>query len=637
MAKNRRNAVRQKVAAFEGVTREVGSQTVDGVNAIDTTGAEAVVLDAVPGTASGPTSDGVITDTARTSWLAQITVADALMIVVGLLAAVLRFTSLGEPLLTPGEAAAALANWQYWQAGTPGLVFASPAYFSLTNLLLATGSSGDVHVRAVPVLFGVLIVLLPWLWRGRVPPLVYLLAGLFMAVSPVLVAVSRTAGGDALALFALLLLFVAGYRQVEGGGRRWGYVTGAAVGLGVTSTPLFYGGLLTLLPAVILAVRRRDEGDTNAPRAAFSAHLVPMAITATVVAGLLSTSFLLYPAGIGVTLRLIPAWLGQFGLPTGGAELLSPFLAALRYEPALLFLGLPAVVWAFTRGRGWERVAALWWCFILVLMLVQPGILADTLLLTLPGYLLIGMLGARLFAASDIRISSGMAWTAFGAILLLGMVLLVAVGRFTRLGLWSGNQGTLVGLATLAFVFAGIVVILALAWDNAPARAGMFVGLAILLLYFMWGSGWRLSREGANDPRERWVSVGTHEEMRTLTALLRGVSRQTVNAENGLSVFSLVDTPALRWYLRDFRQLRVGAALPLDALPDVVIAPEGLTLALPGDYIGAGFALEQEEFESGEPLRVGELLRWWLFRESSTPLNQTRVTLWLRSDLAEAQ
>src|SRR5690606_15273271 len=80
----------------------------------------------------------------------------------------------------------------------------SPAYFAFTHLVMSLGASGDAAARLVPAVFGLLTVLLVWRWRKG--PVGWLVAGLFLAVSPLLVAVSRTAGGDAIAWFALMLL-----------------------------------------------------------------------------------------------------------------------------------------------------------------------------------------------------------------------------------------------------------------------------------------------------------------------------------------------------------------------------------------------------------------------------------------------
>jgi hypothetical protein len=579
---------------------------------------------------SGPTEQPTWSDyrrvdsrpAARSRHLAP-SVADGLMFLVGTLAAVLRFGELGRLLLSPAEATAVLASID---AAHP---IVSPAYTTFTNLVIGPGG-GDAAARLVSGVFGVLTVLLPWLWRSdarRGRPVVYLVAGLFMAVSPLLVVTSRTAGGDAIALFALLLLAVAGARLNDG--RVWVMTAGMALGLGMTSSPLFYTGLLALLPAYFVAqaalLARQEERKPVGLR--HNEKLRDAGVVAVITFVVVATGLLLRPEGLGAALGLFPAWLGQFGGPS-----LSPVIALLRYEPAIAILGLPAIIWALLAAgrRAWPLVV--WLAVSLGLAVLQPDALANVVVALLPAYWLIGLLAASLAAPTD-RNEKPTTLAVAGALIGLGALLLAVVGRLARLGLLSGQNATLIGLATLAFALAAMAVVLAMAWDNPAARRGAFVGLAALLLFWQWGTARQLSRLGANDPRERWVVAGTDDDTRVLTELLGRVSRQTVNSERDLSIFSQVDSPVLRWYLRGFPGYRAGAALPLDTQADVVITPADAEPALPNDYFGADFGLEQSEVPT-QPTGMADALRWWLFRESTAPVETQRVVVWIRSDLA---
>jgi hypothetical protein len=331
-----------------------------------------------------------------------------------------------------------------------------------------------------------------------------------------------------------------------------------------------------------------------------------MAFAAAAVFLAVASGFLLYPAGIGAALRLFPAWLAQFGLPAGDASLaaglLSPILALLRYEPAVFLLGIPAVVWAIA---------------------------------LLPVYLLIGLFAAALTAGAfeDWPDSRRATLGTAAGLLLLGMLLLAAVGRFARLGLLTGANATLISLMTLAFVLAGLAVIAAMAWENPAVRRGAFLGVVLLLLFWQWGSAHQLSRLGANDPRERWVMAGTDDDVRVMVDLLARVSRQTANSDRDLTLFSAVDSPVLRWYLRDYENFDAGPTVPLGAQSAVVITAADAEPGLPNDYFGADFGLEQREVAAA-PGGLSDALKWWLFRESAAPVETERVVVWIRSDLA---
>lgn len=216
----------------------------------------------------------------------------------------------------------------------------------------------------------------------------------------------------------------------------------------------------------------------------------------------------------------------------------------------------------------------------------------------------------------------------------LGALVLVAFGRFTRLNLLTGVNATLISLAALAFILAGLAVVGAMAWDNPAARRGAFLGIALLLVFWQWGSAWQLSRWGVNDPRERWVVSGTDDSVKVMTDLLLRISRQTANSDRDLTVFSQVESPVLAWYLRGLSSYQAGAAVPVGSQADVVITPIGTELSLPNEYFGMDFGLERREIPPSGPSNLSDGLKWLLFRESAAPVETQRVVVWIRSDLA---
>lgn len=564
--------------------------------------------------------------------LARWTIADGLFLVVGLLGGVLRFASLGGQPLSSAEAQAALGSWQLWHTTPHSAAILSPAYFSLTNLLLPVLGDSDAVMRLIPAVFGLGTVLLPWLLIRRWSAAGALAAGLLLAVSPQCVSVSRTAGGASIALFALLLLVVSGVRLAEGG-RRFAVLLGAALGLGLTSSPLFYGGLATLAAAWWWVARQESP---LLPR--LSDHRQTILLTAGVTLFALSTSFLFYPAGLGASLRLMTDWLGQFGLPLAGdvtaQELLSPLLALLRYELLLVVLGLPALLWAGQSRDAAAESLIIWLSGLLVLVLFQPGVTSNALLFLLPGYLLIGLAIGRLSAQPRDEAYRWLVWSVAGGLALLGSMLLVSTARFARLATATADQRLYLALALSAAFAAGLLVLMAFLWNRTAALSGSLIGLGVLLLYLQWGTAWQLGHQGANDPRQLWIVEGTDDELPLMIDIIGRISRQAVNSEFDLDIFSQVDTPALRWYLRDFNRAQFGQTLPIGAANAVVITPIGTEPHLASDYFGADFGLRRWEVEPPAPPTWIERLRWWFFNESTAPVNEERVVMWVRADLA---
>lgn len=586
--------------------------------------------------------------------LARLTAADGLMVIVGLVAAGLRLADLAGKPLSAVEATAALSSYNYWAAGGVVAPPASPAYFSFTNIVMGLGGGGDVAARLVPALFGVLTVLLPWLWLREseaseagdaepgVRPLLWLVAGMFMAVSPLLAAVSRTAGGDAIALYALLLvgLSVAGGR----GGRTRAIGLGVGLGLGLASSPLFYTGALALIPAVALGrgprLTRREASEALA--------------LAAVVFTLVSSFALLYLPGIGAALRLFPTWLGQFGVgaasvnAAGAATTGDPLRAGaalLHYEPGLAIMATVALlILVIHRPRGSKsgRFPAGWLVGTLILMPLQAGVTINAVAATLPGYWLAGWLAAGSAGARDSYPAGGRSifWSVVGGLIGLGALVLAAFGRFTRMGLLSGEHADLIIYSSLAFLLAVVAIVAVMAWESAAARRGALLGLAALILFWHGGTARQLTHQGANDPHEMWVNgatdAGATDDGAVLMIdLVREISWQTAGSGRDLTVVSLAASPALDWYLRDLVGYRSAAVMPLDSALGVVIAPEGQEPALPSDYFGADFVLTRESIPAERRPSLQEQLLWLFFRESSAPLDAQRVVLWIRSDLAK--
>ena len=570
------------------------------------------------------------------SWLSRLTVADGLFLTIVAAAAVMRLVNLGRIPLPPAEAESALAVWQLWQPQPLTAAIGSPAYFTLTALLTQLLGFSDAVMRLVPALFGLGVVWLPWLLRARLGTIGALLTSLLLAVSPLLAITARSAGGDSIALFALLLLVVAILRYQGTAGRRWLYPLFAALGLGLASAPLFYSGLATLAVAWLIhsaiglhlfagGFTRPERDDVR--RAALSGGALLVAI---------STIFLWYPAGLGAAARLFAGWLARFSFQGDLAALLDPFLAAGRYELILLALGIPALLWATWRNRPLATFSLYWVAAILALMLLQRGYLANAVLLTLPGYLAIGVYANALLAGRR----HVMSWALAGGLILLGSLMLVNFARYNRIALFSPQELTSVWIVVFAFAFAAVTIYFVATWNVTAAYQGVLLSLLALFIFYNWGTAWWLAHIAANDPRERWVSVATADDVRLLASTLGDVSRQALNANAELDIFSAVDSPVLRWYLRDFNRLQVSDTLPAGAQNAVVITPlESENVALGSDYLGSDFGLINSGVRPATASQTPLLdtFRWWLFHETAAEINVERVIVWLRADLAQQE
>jgi 4-amino-4-deoxy-L-arabinose transferase-like glycosyltransferase len=514
-------------------------------------------------------------------------------------AAILRLANLGRVPLSPAEATEALAVWQLWRPVGVEMGWTaaatSPAYLHLTALLSQLIGYSDSSMRLVPALLGLATVALPWFLRSQIGRSGALFFSLFLALSPIQIVAGRTAGGESIAIFALVLLLVSWLRYQDSfrrlslspgvatgsaatgsAGGHWLYTAVIALALGVNSDPIFYSGLLGLVlawiaqaylgPALLLTAEGEPQ-PTIWPETA--EQRTALGLGAAVLVGV-ATLGLTHLAGIGITLNVAAGWLARFGLPTDLLSWLTPVLSLGRYELAALLLGGTAVVWTTWRGAALPNFFVYWLTALLALTLLQAGVLSNILSLSLPLYLLTAVWLHHLFALP----AGWEKWPLLGGVLLVGGIVVVNLARYGRVTQFDPEQTTNLIIVGLALAFLLLVTGSIAAWDRNAAGQGLVAGLLICLLVFNFGAGWRLGQAAANDPREHWVEQATDDSVRWLADQLHRFSRQFARSETGLSLFVTVESPVLRWYLRDFSNVQYGPALPAAANQQALITPD---------------------------------------------------------------
>ncbi len=564
-------------------------------------------------------------------WWERVTIADGLLALILLAGGVIRFVNLGRVPLAEAEAAQALAVWRFWQPGSNAdIIPGSPAYFTLTALLTQLFGFSDAVMRLVPALFGLALVALPWLLHRRLGDVGTLVACVFLAISPLNVILSRTVGGEAIALFAILLLAAALVRLGDTPAPRWLYLAATAVGLGLASAPLFYSGLATLL--VVWAVIRllhlplfteQERLDTAVRRKAL--------LVAGGVFVALSSSMLWHPTGLGSAAQIFGTWLAQIGGIGNGRALADPFLALARYEPGLLVLGTVAVVWALWRTSVPGLALVYWLLAALLLLLIQTGVMSNAVLVTLPGYLLVGLLANLVLTERPVN---WLAWGVAGGVFLFFMLMLVNLGRFVRVVVFNPNEVQYLAMMIMGLMLLAVLLYLVLTLDVTAVTQGLLLGLMTFLVIITWGTGWWLGHLAANDPRERWVQTATDNNVHLLRQTLQSLSLQRAGSATGLDLASSVDTAVLRWYLRDFGNARIGQTLPVGGA-DVLITLAQAELALADGYSGSDFGLT---LHKNPPEQTGinartftDTLRWWFFHDSPARPANERVIVWVKA------
>jgi len=550
------------------------------------------------------------------------------------MAAVLRIFDLGSSPLSPVEAQEALNVWDFWMLRTTSSI-GSPAYFTVTGQLSQILGWSDQVMRLVPAVIGVGLVLLPWFLRHRTGKLGSLTASLLLAVSPTLVAISRTAGGQSVALFAGFLVFIAWLRYQETENDRWFITLILSLILGLMSERLFYSMVLTLAiawfaqrilgPALVTdGLGQRQKFIWPNRRALKFSLLFGLGLLI-----LLGTAFLLRPDGIGAAADLLVDWFRRFVANPNLINWTSPFIAIFRYEIAMLILGIPSFIWAIRRDQSYPLFLVYWVLACLLLLLFQRGEIANVVLFVLAGSLLIGGF------VNDV-LGSNLHWRELifaAAFLAASAIIYVNLSRYGRLASTSlaglGTYNLLLMLAALAIVI--VLFVLLWSWKKDVAQKSLIVGVLILMVFLGWRTAWWLSRTGAGDTRERWYSQAADDDLLALVSTVQELSWQIANSRGDIRILLAIEDPSLRWYLRDFTNLIMDEAMLPSADNQLIIGRNGQNPQLENEYIGIDFGYHRPNTDQSlEPL---DTLKWWLFHESPIPIAEERAVLWVRADL----
>jgi len=561
----------------------------------------------------------------------------ALYALLGVIALGLRLMSLGERPLDAVEANQALAAWQFVSGQEVGALGYSPLMFLGNVLTFTLVGASAFSARLVPVLFGMLLVLTPVLYRRLLGRWGALLASAFLAISPTAVYYSRYLGGEIAVIACALLMLGLKMRFVEDHDVK--ALDGAVVAgaLMLTAGPGAYAFLaMGLMFAIIWVVSAQlgrggeDWDKMKEARQVLSAHkgiAGRLLLLFSVTVLLVGTCLLTYSPGFQMVIDQFSLWTAQMGPVGGGVPWYHHFLLLLFYEPLILAFAVAGIVLAFAHRNIWTTFLVFWGVVALYAYTLFGGKSSGDLLLVLgPLVMLSGLAAGRLIEDID---REGM-WEVEG----LFLSILATIGVYLMLqlsGYGHTAQKPYLWLFGLGLLLALGLVVGYLFWLG-PRAAGRSLGLAALvfLILVTWGTNWNLNYVHVSDPREIMITHPTHTAMRDLVATVEEMSvwRSGDRHDLPLSIVD-IDDPALQWYLRDFSDVRHVGTVGESPDTQVYITPvEFADPVLEETYRGEQFALRSDWFlPTG--LRGPELIKWWLYRQSPAP-ESLDVVLWAK-------
>lgn len=553
----------------------------------------------------------------------KVTNEDLLYFLAFILALGVRLLNLGALPLTDFEAGWAIQAFDL-SRGSLEISGPHPGFINLTGLLFSVFGSSDAMARLLPALVGSLMVLAPLAFRKKLSRRGALILAYALALDPGLVVLSRQAGGPMMAIGFLVLALSLAYARKPA----W---SGICLGLALLSGPSIWIGLLGL--GIALAVSRllgiSLEADsasisesTATPASPLQTEIIFTVGTILLVGSLFST----YPAGLGAWANSLTAFFSGWAQPSN-VPVLRLLLALLVYAPMAVIFALVAIVQEWQRERAFVFLTGVWTLAALGVVLVYPGRqVGDIAWVIIP----LWALAARAISmniGAEVKESVALGQGA-ATIFLLALAWLTLAGlRFTidetqRLH-WLLILGIIL-LGGLSSVFVG------LGWSWNVARAGSVLGVVVALGFYSISTMIGASQWRATSPLELWTPLPGSSSNRLFADTLRDLSLTSAGEENSLEIVSLLDTPSLRWNLRNFSRTSFVESLAEISLPPVVITnSDGEFLPWVAAYRGQDFAWEYSPGWWG-PLPA-DWMEWLVSRQA--PLQSNEILLWARSDL----
>lgn len=602
-----------------------------------------------------------------------------------LLAAALRLMDLGAAPLSSAEAVQALAAYQAAHGGgIPSQAQEiSPLLFHVNVLLFALFRGGDGLARLVPALCGVGLALTPLLLRRYLGPWGALGSGLMLALSPTLVALSRTLDSTIPAALGVMLLVGAIARYLDSYRSAWIPLGGVGLALALTAGPTAWGlllGLALALAAGLWLWREQIPWVWPFVRPALGRALLALAL------GLFAfgTGLGLHPAGLAAMGEQFVHWLA----PEAGGKI--NFALQWLSEPLILLTGVAGAILALSRRHGMGLLWLFWAVVGIAEAVLAPTPMAPVLwLVPLAG---LGGLAVEELARALQRGARGAYGWVYG---LLSLTLWVHSGlvlaRYSRYADPADLFLLGIGLAlqVLLILLFGITLAVPEA-DETPEQAtrrallsvlhwaSLTVGIVLVAVTF--AAGWRVAWVCPGEPTcaPGVVPDPVARDLRALVMEAERILTQTpARAETGCRLHLADPDPAVVWALRDLtarfcpeespalnRWAQIGgptvnpraqtkspggaspsepgASAPggknepvalasgeLGEKPALIVAPAGVSI--PEGYYGTTFTLRRAWDLPRTPY---EWARWWLYRASLSPLPPARqVILWVREDL----
>ena len=571
----------------------------------------------------------------------SITVEVILYILVFFAAVWLRMNHLGASPLSEAEADHALAaasvtphaspQWHNGEIVTPS----NPIYHSITALMFHLFGAQDATARFVSALAGALLVLTVILARKRLGRANTLGLAIVFCISPILIAISRTAGGPSIAVLGIVtfLMLIVGAESDSAVQKRMPWIA-AVLGFTLAAGADAIYGLLTICIAALYGLINKSAlgkfvdtcRDVQVLRYAWITLIVWLAAVSGIGFSL---------GGFAGIAESIGGWFSGWYSP-GQMPAITSVLMLPIYDPLVFIFGLVGIYVAVRSTDGIGRIVVAWFVAALFVTLIYLGRKpSDIVWVMLP----LAILAAQQLAVLANRVAARKYWFEFfmlSCILILFfaidlMMLQAYVGGSKLGGVLSYFEPRFFPLIIIGslIIAAMIVIFVGMGWDLDVSLDGTGTAAAIFLVLLTISSIWQLNFTKAS-AMELWRPQATTTSMSTLNKTIKMISEISTGRGDALTLqINDADIPAdIAWAVRDLA--RFSGEQEMLTAPELILTLEDAPLTtFSGQYIGQSFVLGERWAWSG--VLPPNFIYWWITREA--PISQENWILMARADL----
>jgi 4-amino-4-deoxy-L-arabinose transferase-like glycosyltransferase len=623
-------------------------------------------------------------------WLAALNLEGGFYLLIGLLAVGLRLLNLGNLPLSEPEAREALAAWRFVSMSPiPAVAPISPLLNTLISFTFWLLGANEFWARLWPMLAGVALTFTPLLFRRELGRGAALVASLLLAISPVMLAASRTVDGTTLAALSIVLIMYGLKQFVQDENRTSLIIAGIALGLGLASGPRFISGVVALafVGVVIVFVRPQVAGRLREGWGAVAVQGWGPLVAAAIALIFGASTGLFNPTGLSAAGAAVSNWVAGWVNITQPTSPWLVFQIVGGYEPLLVVMGVGGLYVAFFSGLWhafasrlqvifgmrdpemevsnggsafevpWREAATVLGLFVVGTLLY--GLLylgrqaSDAVWVVIPLAMLAGKVVVETFTGDwfESELETVIAQAAVLIVMLVftyfqltgfgrGIALLPVCSDFLlrfftpescTVNIRLLLAGTVIALGTF------VTIMFALGWSRLSAIRGaaLALGIAALIGTLATGVGRMVLKD--NDPNNAWSPVTTDSKINILMQSLTDISNRTVGNDTDLQVAVVSNlgeddqNGLLGWEQRNFPNVQYVNTADVASGAQVVIATSGFAdPVLATDYLGERYQIQSRQVV-GEP-SFQTAMSWWLSRQWATETARS-VDLWVRGDV----